>query len=102
VPAERIAVEVVCAQADRQTVVPLVVDAGCTAGQAVELSGVFSQHPDLDPAACDLGIFGREIARDHRLSEGDRVEILRPLPEDPRERRRRLARQGRTMGRDSA
>jgi putative ubiquitin-RnfH superfamily antitoxin RatB of RatAB toxin-antitoxin module len=102
VPAEPIAVEVVCAEANRQTVVPLVVDAGCTAGRAVELSGVFARHPSLDPAACGLGIFGREVTRDHGLSDGDRVEILRPLPEDPRERRRRLARQGRTMGRDSA
>jgi putative ubiquitin-RnfH superfamily antitoxin RatB of RatAB toxin-antitoxin module len=25
------------------------------------------------------------------------VEVLRPLPEDPKERRRRLAREGRTM-----
>lgn len=96
--AERIAIEVVCAEPDRQTVVPLQVEAGCTAGEALDRSGIFALHPALDPAACAIGIFGREVTRDRKLRAGDRVEVLRPLAEDPRARRRRLARQGRTIG----
>jgi uncharacterized protein len=102
VASERIAVEVACAEADRQTVIALEVPAGCTAGEAVEHSGILARHPALDSGACGVGIYGREVDRGRVLAAGDRVEILRPLREDPRERRRRLARQGRTMSGGSA
>lgn len=102
VACESIAIEIVCAEADRQTVLPLEVPAGCTAGEALERSGILALHPGIDPAQCGIGIYGREVARGQVLRAGDRVEVLRPLPEDPRQRRRRLAREGRTMGRDSA
>lgn len=100
--AERIAIEVACAEADRQTVIPLEVPAGCTAGEAVARSGILSLHTSIDPATCGLGIFGREVPPDRVLAAGDRVEVLRPLAEDPRERRRRLARDGRSMSSRSA
>ena len=48
-----------------------------------------------------VGIFGTVVGQDHRLADGDRIELLRPLAADPKEQRRRLARQGRTMGRGS-
>jgi putative ubiquitin-RnfH superfamily antitoxin RatB of RatAB toxin-antitoxin module len=102
VSAERIAIEVACAEAGRQTVLALEVPAGCTAGEAVERSGILAQHPAIDPAACGVGIHGREVPRERILRAGDRVEVLRPLAEDPRERRRRLARQGRSMSGRSA
>lgn len=100
--AERIAIEVACAEADRQTIIPLDVPVGCTAGEALERSGILALHPAIDAAGCSLGIFGREVPRDQVLAPGDRVEVLRPLAEDPRERRRRLARQGRSMSSRSA
>lgn len=99
---ERIAVLVACAEAGRQTVIELEVPVGCTAGEAIEHSDILARHPALDPSACGIGIFGREVARDRVLAAGDRVEVLRPLAEDPRERRRRLARQGRSMSGRSA
>ena len=99
---ECIAIVVACAEAGRQSVLELEVPVGCTAGEAIERSGIFARHPTLDPAACGVGIFGREVTRDRVLSAGDRVEVLRPLAEDPRERRRRLARQGRSMSGRSA
>lgn len=99
---ERIAIEVVCAERDRQTVLPLVVPAGCTVGEALERSGIFARHPGIDPARCTVGIFGREVPRDQQLAAGDRVEVLRPLLEDPRTRRRRLAREGKAISGNSA
>lgn len=98
----RIAIEVVCAEAGRQTLLALEVPAGTTAGGALALSGVLALHPALDPGTCGVGIFGVEVPRERVLQAGDRVEVLRPLAEDPRERRRRLARAGRTMGPGSA
>jgi uncharacterized protein len=102
VRAERIAVVVACAEADRQTVLPIEVPLGCTAAEAVERSGILALHPTVDWPACTVGIFGKECPRDRLLQAGDRVEVLRPLPEDPRERRRRLAREGRSMSARSA
>jgi uncharacterized protein len=99
---ETIAVSVACAEAGRQTVLALEVEAGCTAWDAVLRSGILARHPGVDAAACGVGIYGREVPRGHGLADGDRVELLRPLPEDPRERRRRLAREGKSMSARSA
>lgn len=49
---------------------------------------------DWEGAAC--GIWGQRCGRDRPLVEGDRVELYRPLADDPRERRRR--RSGPTRG----
>lgn len=99
---DRISIVVACAEAGRQTVLALEVPAGCTAGEAIERSGILARHPAIDAASCGIGIFGREVTRERVLAAGDRVEVLRPLAEDPRERRRRLARQGRSMNARSA
>ena len=47
-------------------------------------------------AACAIeghayGIFGKRVALDHRLQDGDRLEVYRPLALDPKEARRRRA-----------
>ncbi len=99
---DTIAIEVACAEAERQTVIALEVEEGCTASDAIERSGIFARHPGIDPKDCGIGIFGHEVPGERILRAGDRVEVLRPLTEDPRERRRRLAREGRSMGRGSA
>lgn len=44
----------------------------------------------IDPTR--LGIFGRKVAPDQLLHDGDRIEIYRPLALDPMEARRRRAR----------
>lgn len=92
-----IAIEVVYAERDRQTLLALRVPAGTTAAQAVELSGIRARHAGIPPEAA-LGVHGRVVATGHVLAAGDRVELYRPLPADPRDTRRRLAREGRTMG----
>ncbi|MCK7593122.1 RnfH family protein [Pseudomarimonas salicorniae] len=43
---------------------------------------------DLPPA---VGVFGREVMPDHRLRDGDRVELYRPLLCDPKAVRRERA-----------
>lgn len=80
-----IRVEVVHALPDRQRVVAVELPEGATAREAVLASGL--------QARCDaLGRFGRRIDPGTVLSEGDRVELLRRLPNDPREARRARAR----------
>ncbi len=41
-----------------------------------------------------VGMYGARVALDTRLSDGDRVEIYRPLQADPKDLRRRRACRG--------
>jgi uncharacterized protein len=92
------AVEVAYALPDRQTVVRVELSDAMTALEAVEASGLLQRHAELGGRRLELGIFGRSVPPDEPLKDGDRVEIYRPLRADPREARRRLAAEGRTMG----
>lgn len=96
--AELLSIEVVYALPERQRLLVVRVPEGTTVREAVALSGIGDEFPDLDTAACPLGIFGAQVPDEHVLAGGDRVEIYRPLINDPRETRRRLAASGRTMG----
>lgn len=93
----RIAVEVVYALPERQTLLALHVPVGTTAQEAVALSGLLRQYPELDLAQHKLGLFGKVSAADTVLREGDRVEIYRPLLADPKEVRRRRVAEGKAM-----
>ncbi len=92
-----ILVSVAYAERDRQTVIELRVPTGTTAAEAIERSGIRNRHPGIG-AGAPIGIYGRIVAPAAVLAEGDRVELYRALPADPREKRRQLAREGRTMG----
>ena len=85
-------VEVVYALAGEQHVELVEVEEGATALEAVRASGMLERFREIDAAALRLGRFGREIARDERLDDADRIEILRPLVAGPREARRLRAR----------
>lgn len=89
-----ISVEVVYATPERQLLLAIEVEAGCSVGEAIERSGIRDAIPGLtvDPSA--VGIFSRKVPLTHTLADGDRVEIYRPLLADPKETRRRRAGQG--------
>jgi uncharacterized protein len=75
--------------------VALVVEPGCTAGQAVVQSGLLSNTTQADLKQLELGVWGRQVASGHLLRAKDRVEIYRSLKVDPKiARRERFARQG--------
>jgi len=84
-------VEVAYATPDRQALLRVEVPEGCTAGQAITLSGIRDQFPELPPEPDAVGIFSRKVPLDQVLREGDRVEIYRPLIADPKETRRKRA-----------
>jgi len=86
-----IAVEVVYALSDTQSLIALTVAPGTTARQAIEQSGILQRHPQIDPAYRKIGIFGKAAAPDDVLKDGDRIEIYRPLIADPKDARRRRA-----------
>lgn len=94
-----LAVEVAYARADRQFVLPVVVPAGATLADAIDASGILSRCPEIDLRVNRVGVFGKLAKLDRELADGDRVEIYRPLIGDPKEIRRQLAAEGKTMGR---
>lgn len=91
-------VEVAFALPQRQALLPLQVAKGTSAGEAIKLSGILELFPEIDLEQHRVGVFGRLCTLDRVLEPGDRVEIYRPLLADPKEVRRRLAAEGRSMG----
>lgn len=74
----------------------LVVLRGTSARAAVHLAveaGLPLHDTKLDPIDVPIGVFGEQVADDYQLADGDRVEIYRPLQQDPKELRRLRAKQ---------
>ncbi len=92
--AEPVRVSVVLALRHEQPAVQLTVDRGTTVAQALALARPRRQWPAW-PDTYRLAIFGRLAADDRVVRDGDRVEVLRPLVNDPKEIRRRRAAQTR-------
>jgi putative ubiquitin-RnfH superfamily antitoxin RatB of RatAB toxin-antitoxin module len=88
-----IRVEVAYALPERQILIAFDVPEGCTAREALLRSDIAEQVEGLDVAQAAVGVFGRRVddPGSHTLSDGDRVEIYRPLRVDPMESRRRRA-----------
>lgn len=95
---ETIEVEVAYARPERQLILKVEVPRGTTAIEAVRLSGIEEQFPEIEPGKNRMGVFGKLCKGDRPLLPGDRVEIYRPLIVDPRVARRELAAAGKSMG----
>ena len=89
---DRIAVSVVLAQPHRQFVVHLSVTQGTTVAEAVAQSSLTTRLPEDEASQLNCAIYGRAVALSQPVTAGDRIEILRPLRLDPKERRRTRAR----------
>lgn len=91
-------IEVVYARPDQQATVKLEYASGMSAADAVSRSGLPERFPEILGRPMVLGVWGIEVAENHKLKPGDRVEISRPLVADPRDMRRELLAGGRVMG----
>ena len=96
---DSINVEVAYALPEKQVIRAVNVDAGTTIGAAIVQSGIMLDFPELETELEDarVGIFGKAAAMTTVLSDGDRVEIYRPLIADPKEVRRQRAAAGKKM-----
>ncbi|MGE3846614.1 MAG: RnfH family protein [Gammaproteobacteria bacterium] len=81
--------EVAWASAEQQWVVALEVPTGTTLRGALERARVDDRLPAEALAAASFGIFGVVKTLETTLADGDRVEIYRPLADDPKLIRRR-------------
>jgi len=93
-----ITIEVVYAQADEQQLVSVSVEEGTQARtallQVLEQSAITLSASDAQLAQNEIpiGVYGVIVDDEYELRAGDRLEIYRPLVQDPMERRRRVAR----------
>lgn len=92
-----ITVEVAYALPTEQLIVPVKVQQGTTAEQAILSSGILKKYSDIDLTANKIGIFGKLAKLDTVLRQHDRVEIYRPLIADPKEVRKQRAADGKIM-----
>lgn len=93
----QIKVEVAYALPEQQVILEVMVAEGTTAEQAVELSGMLKQFPEIDLSVNKVGIFGKLGKKTAELKAGSRVEIYRPLIADPKEVRRKREADGKRM-----
>ncbi|MCE2406090.1 MAG: RnfH family protein [Pseudomonadales bacterium] len=85
-------VEVVYARPERQWSIELELDVGTTAEAAAETAKNSEPLRWIDEwHVVAYAVWGREVAGTYQLKDGDRLELLRPLPVDPMEARRRKA-----------
>lgn len=87
--ADGIAIEVVYGDCKNQALISLKVDQNSTVEEAIIQSGILEQYPHIDLHQQAVGIFSKKVALSDPLSQGDRIEIYRPLTIDPKEARRR-------------
>ncbi|MFK7892473.1 MAG: RnfH family protein [Granulosicoccus sp.] len=89
-----IRVEVVYARPESQQMCELSIEPGTTARSALQKAvscGMLDIDHSIAADSVPLGVFGQLVDDAYQLADKDRVEILRPLLQDPMQRRRRRA-----------
>ena len=91
VHAPMIHVEIVHAQAQRSIAKSLKMTQGATIQDALRLAAADQDFQGVDLSNAPVGIFGKVVSRDQTLKDGDRIEIYRPLHDEPKLARRKRA-----------
>jgi len=76
------------ADSTRQYLWRVVLPAEATIADAIETARSQTQNADIPWDSAPVGIFGEPRSRTDLPIDGDRIELYRPLRNDPRERRR--------------
>ena len=88
---ELITVEVAYATPENQVIIKLDIKQGSTIAEVIEQSGLLNQFPQLDLNTMSVGVFSTLQTLNYSVQAGDRIEIYRPLANDPKEIRRQRA-----------
>lgn len=94
-----VSVEVVFATPEKQALLSLQVPSGASLQEAIELSGILKQFPEIDLTLNKVGVWSRAGKLTDSIQSGDRIEIYRPLIADPKDMRRRRAEKAKEEGR---
>jgi uncharacterized protein len=90
-------VEVAYAKPETQVILAVKVERGATVEDAIKLSGILHNFPEIDLTANKVGVFGKLSKLNAPVKAGDRIEIYRHLIADPKEVRKQRAAQGKPM-----
>ena len=82
-----------------QDLVRVQVPHGSTIAGAIACSGLVEAY-SLNLHELAVAVFGKRRRFDSPVAPGDRIELLRPLPADPKDSRRRRAQRQRTSAPD--
>ncbi len=93
VSGDLIAVEVAYATPHKQHLLSLNVPQGSTLEDAVRRSGILELCPEIDLNVNKVGVWGKLSTLGQTLGSRDRAEIYRALKADPKEARRKRARE---------
>ena len=94
-PSELITIQVVLALPDQQQLIEFAVPEGSLAREVAlqsEQHGLLITGTGIDIATVPLGVFGEVVDDNYVLNANDRIELYRPLLQDPKELRRQRAR----------
>ncbi|WP_395496554.1 RnfH family protein [Arsenophonus endosymbiont of Lipoptena cervi] len=82
-------IQIVYALPNKQILLNIVIKQKTTVKEAILQSGILSIRNDIDLNKNKVGIFSKITKLSKVLSNGDRIEIYRPLLADPKEIRRK-------------
>lgn len=88
-----IEIEVAYALPRQQFLIQEKVIEGTTIAEALLISSIHQLVPSIEIVDGKVGLFGKVAKMTQVLKAGDRIEIYRPLVNDPKEARRRKAMQ---------
>ena len=92
-------IEVAYALPTKQAIVEVAIHENATVEEGIAASNITEQFPEIDLKAAKVGIWSRVVKLRDTLSDGDRIEIYRPLIADPKEIRKRRAEKAKGEGR---
>jgi len=84
-------VSVVLAWPDKEVSAVMILKENSTVGLAINIAKEDPVFLDVDFEDYAVGIYGELCGLEHVLSDGDRIELYRPIKEDPKEQRRKRA-----------
>jgi len=84
-------VSVVLAWPDKEVSAVMILKENSTVGLAINIAKEDPVFLDVDFEDYAIGIYGELCGLEHLLSDGDRIELYRPIKEDPKEQRRKRA-----------
>jgi putative ubiquitin-RnfH superfamily antitoxin RatB of RatAB toxin-antitoxin module len=87
-----IRIEIAYAEQQHSVVKSLEVEQGALIADALRLAALDEDFRGVDLVNATVGIYGSVASRDRPLKDGDRIEIYRPLAEEPKLARRKRAR----------
>jgi len=93
-----IKIQIIVAYKDFQDILTLEVPLGITLEKLLNDDELLIHFSSNDISRAKIGLWGELIGLDYILKDGDRLEILRPLKNNPKDLRRKLADIGEHMG----